>query len=150
MAAQLRFAKLHQKQPQTFWNNILWTDETKVEMFVIMHKTPCLPKTKHSVSLRTVKHGGGTCCCHIVVAETQNMKHFGITVYWVDETDTNVRAWHFLNLPSDPRGLISVVPCCSTSTLQVRLVQAHWPGVLVIYDRIKPYDGNYSCDGYVS
>ena len=33
MAAQLRFAKLHLNKPQDFWNNVLWTDQTKVEMF---------------------------------------------------------------------------------------------------------------------
>ena len=32
MAAQLRFAKLHLNKPQDFWNNVLWTDQTKVEM----------------------------------------------------------------------------------------------------------------------
>ena len=33
MAAQLLFAKLHLNKPQDFWNNVLWTDQTKVEMF---------------------------------------------------------------------------------------------------------------------
>ena len=33
MAAQLRFVKLHLNKPQDFWNNVLWTDQTKVEMF---------------------------------------------------------------------------------------------------------------------
>ena len=32
MAAQLRFAWLHLNKPQDFWNNVLWTDETKVEI----------------------------------------------------------------------------------------------------------------------
>ena len=32
MAAQLRFAKLHLNKPQDFWNNVLWTDQTKVEI----------------------------------------------------------------------------------------------------------------------
>ena len=40
MAAQLRFVKLHLNKPQDFWNNVLWTDETK-----------------HFISI--VKHGGG-------------------------------------------------------------------------------------------
>ena len=29
----LRFPKLHLNKSQNFWNNILWTDTTKVEMF---------------------------------------------------------------------------------------------------------------------
>ena len=28
-----RFAKLNLNKPQDFWNNVLWTDETEVEMF---------------------------------------------------------------------------------------------------------------------
>ena len=32
MAAQLRLAKLHLNKPQDFWNNVLWTDQTKAEM----------------------------------------------------------------------------------------------------------------------
>lgn len=33
MAARLRSAKLHLNKPQDFWNDVLWTDETKVETF---------------------------------------------------------------------------------------------------------------------
>jgi len=33
MAARLRFAKLHLNKPQDFWNNVIWSDETIVEMF---------------------------------------------------------------------------------------------------------------------
>jgi len=32
MSPHLMFAKLHLNKPQ-FWNNVLWTDETKVEVF---------------------------------------------------------------------------------------------------------------------
>jgi len=34
IAAQLRFANLHPKKPQDFWNNVLWTDGTNVEMIL--------------------------------------------------------------------------------------------------------------------
>lgn len=27
------FAKEHQDKPQSFWENVLWTDETKIELF---------------------------------------------------------------------------------------------------------------------
>jgi len=33
MAARLRFANLHLNNSQDFLNNVLWTDETKVEIF---------------------------------------------------------------------------------------------------------------------
>ena len=32
MAAQLGFAKVDLYKPQDFWNNVLWRDETKVEI----------------------------------------------------------------------------------------------------------------------
>ena len=33
IAASLKFAKEHLDVPQRYWQNILWTDETKVELF---------------------------------------------------------------------------------------------------------------------
>ena len=33
MAAQLRFAKLHLNKPQDLWYNVIWTDETKVDVW---------------------------------------------------------------------------------------------------------------------
>ena len=31
--ARLEFAKQHLKKPSQFWNNILWTDETKINLY---------------------------------------------------------------------------------------------------------------------
>ena len=36
MTAQLRFAKLHLNKTQYNWSNVLWTDDTKVEMHSTM------------------------------------------------------------------------------------------------------------------
>uniref|UniRef100_A0A8C5MUH2 Transposase Tc1-like domain-containing protein n=1 Tax=Leptobrachium leishanense TaxID=445787 RepID=A0A8C5MUH2_9ANUR len=33
IAARLKFAKEHLDVPQHYWQNILWTDETKIELF---------------------------------------------------------------------------------------------------------------------
>ena len=33
IAVRLKFAKEHLDAPQRYWQNILWTDETKVELF---------------------------------------------------------------------------------------------------------------------
>ena len=62
MAAQLRFAKLHLDTPRYFWNNVLWTDQTKVEMFGhaqqhIWRKPNTAYQHKHRIP--TVKLGGG-------------------------------------------------------------------------------------------
>ena len=63
MAAQLRFAKLHLNKPQDFWNNVLWTDDTEVEMFGhnpqqhVWRKPNTVHQHKHPMP--TVKCGGG-------------------------------------------------------------------------------------------
>lgn len=33
MAAQFKFVKFHENEPEDFWRSVLWTDETRVEMF---------------------------------------------------------------------------------------------------------------------
>ena len=33
IAARLKFAKVHLDVPQRYWQNIMWTDETTVELF---------------------------------------------------------------------------------------------------------------------
>ena len=52
-AAWLMFAKMHLDKPQDFWNNVLWTDKTGVEMFG--HNAHChvWRTVKHSMSPQT-------------------------------------------------------------------------------------------------
>ena len=38
IAARLKFTKEHIDDPQDFWNNVLWTDESKVELFGLNEK----------------------------------------------------------------------------------------------------------------
>jgi hypothetical protein len=57
MTASLEFAKRHLKDSQTMTNKILWSDETKIELFGL--------NAKHHVwrkpgTIPTVKHGGGS------------------------------------------------------------------------------------------
>ena len=60
MAALLRFAKLHLNKPQDFWNNVLWTDETKEGMFGHNSQQHCWRKPntacKHKHLIPAVKH----------------------------------------------------------------------------------------------
>ncbi|KAF7654779.1 hypothetical protein LDENG_00064760 [Lucifuga dentata] len=62
--ARLTFAKKHLDDPQDFWENILWTDETKVELYgrcasrYIWCKTNTAFQKKNIIP--TVKHGGGS------------------------------------------------------------------------------------------
>ena len=57
MTAHLEFAKRHLKDCHTMRNKILWSDETKIELFGLNAKRHIWgkPGTNH-----TVKHGGGS------------------------------------------------------------------------------------------
>ena len=62
--ARLAFAKDHLEKPFKFWSRVLWTDETKIELFGVndveyVYRQPNTafdPKN----TLPTVKHGGGS------------------------------------------------------------------------------------------
>ena len=62
--ARLTFAKKHLDHPQDFWDKILWTDESKVELFgrqgsgYIWRKANTAFHIKNIIP--TVKHGGGS------------------------------------------------------------------------------------------
>ncbi|KAG2461859.1 TC1A transposase, partial [Polypterus senegalus] len=64
MAARLDFAKRHLKDSQTMRNKILWSDETKIELFSVNAKRHVWRKpgtAHHQVNtIPTVKHGGGS------------------------------------------------------------------------------------------
>ena len=57
MKSRIEFAKKHMKDSQTMRNKILWSDETKIELFGVNSKRYVwyLPNT-----IPTVKHGGGS------------------------------------------------------------------------------------------
>ena len=62
--SRLRYAKAHLDKPASFWNEVLWTDETKVELFghnkgrYAWRKKNTAFQDKHL--LPTVKFGGGS------------------------------------------------------------------------------------------
>ncbi|KAG2471328.1 TCB1 transposase, partial [Polypterus senegalus] len=64
MAAHLEFAKKHLKDSQTMRNKILWSDETKIELFGVNARRHVWrkPGTAHhqANTIPTVKHGGGS------------------------------------------------------------------------------------------
>ncbi|KAG2465684.1 TCB1 transposase, partial [Polypterus senegalus] len=64
MAARLEFTKRHLKDSQTMRNKILWSDETKIEIFGVnaRHHVWRKPGTAHhqANTIPTVKHGGGS------------------------------------------------------------------------------------------
>ncbi|KAG2462739.1 TC1A transposase, partial [Polypterus senegalus] len=64
MAARLVFAKRHLKDSQTMRNKILWSDETKIELFVVNARRHVWrkPGTAHhqANTIPTVKHGCGS------------------------------------------------------------------------------------------
>ncbi|KAG2466103.1 TCB1 transposase, partial [Polypterus senegalus] len=64
IAARLEFAKRHLKDSQTMRNKILWSDETKIELFGVNARRHIWrkPGTAHhqANTMPTVKHGGGS------------------------------------------------------------------------------------------
>ncbi|KAG2460223.1 TCB1 transposase, partial [Polypterus senegalus] len=64
MAARLEFAKRHLKDSQTMRNKILWSDETKIELFGVNARRHVRRKpgtANHQANtIPTVKHGGGS------------------------------------------------------------------------------------------
>lgn len=62
--SRLAYAKRHLDKPESFWNNILWTDETKIELFGHNQKRFTWRKKNTAFHqkniLPTVKFGGGS------------------------------------------------------------------------------------------
>lgn len=62
--ARLEFAKMHIDKPQSFWENVLWTDESKLELFGKSHQLYVHRRKneafKEKNTIPTVKHGGGS------------------------------------------------------------------------------------------
>ena len=64
IAARLKFAKEHLDVPQHYWQNIMWTDETTVELFrwntqhYVWRKKGTAHQHKNLIP--TVKYGGGS------------------------------------------------------------------------------------------
>ena len=62
--ARLEFAKTHLSKSKSFWENVLWTDETKLELFGKAHHLYVYGKQneafKDKNTFPTVKHGGGS------------------------------------------------------------------------------------------
>ena len=64
IAAHLQFAKDHVDKPEGYWKNVLWTDETKIELFGLNEKCYVWRKEntafQHKNLIPSVKHGGGS------------------------------------------------------------------------------------------
>lgn len=62
--SRLQYAKTNLSQPQKFWDKVLWTDETKLELFGPMDQRYVWRKEREAYveknTLPTVKHGGGS------------------------------------------------------------------------------------------
>ena len=60
---RLKFAKKHINKPDTFWNNVIWSDESKFELFNAKKRKRVWRKPNEGLKdvciQSTVKHGGG-------------------------------------------------------------------------------------------
>uniref|UniRef100_A0AAQ6IF44 Transposase Tc1-like domain-containing protein n=1 Tax=Anabas testudineus TaxID=64144 RepID=A0AAQ6IF44_ANATE len=73
IAARLKFAKEHLDVPQHYWQNIMWTDETKIKLFgkntqhyvwrKKRHSTPTSKPHPHCKTWQREHHGLGLLCC---------------------------------------------------------------------------------------
>lgn len=72
--ARLQFAKMYLKEPVEFWNKVLWTDETKINLYQSDGKRKVWRKkgTAHDPKYTTssVKHGGGSVIAWACMATT--------------------------------------------------------------------------------
>uniref|UniRef100_A0A3P8TZT7 F-box domain-containing protein n=1 Tax=Amphiprion percula TaxID=161767 RepID=A0A3P8TZT7_AMPPE len=114
---RLEFAKLHVDKPQSFWENVLWTDETKVELFGKTHQLYVHRRKNEAYqeknTVPTVKHGGhsvmfwgcfaasGTGCLESVQGTMKSHDYQGIlernvlhSVRKLGLTDRNLRMPH--------------------------------------------------------
>lgn len=61
--SRLKFANEHLCKPASFWNNVLWSDETKIEFFGLNSKQRVWRRKNEAFNPKntvpTVKHGGG-------------------------------------------------------------------------------------------
>ena len=64
LEARLQFAKLNLNRPQQFWGNVLWSDETKIELFGHNTSTRVWRRTGEALkpgnTIPTLKFGGGS------------------------------------------------------------------------------------------
>ncbi|MGH0165707.1 UNVERIFIED_CONTAM: hypothetical protein FKN15_049940 [Acipenser sinensis] len=60
--SRLEFARRHVGDSETKWKKILWSDETKIELFGLKANVWRKPNTAHHPenTIPTVKHGGGS------------------------------------------------------------------------------------------
>ncbi len=84
--ARLEFAKRHLKKPSQFWNNILWTDETKINLYQsdgkrrVWRRKGTAHDPKHTTS--SVKHGGGSVMAWACMAASGT--GFSCIYWWCD------------------------------------------------------------------
>ena len=90
----MRFTKLHQNKPQDFWNNVIWTDEPRMNLFGLNTQCHVWQKTNAAFQLNllapTVMHGAagwrfgvsGVKCEAICSTSTAWLKLGHVTWQW--------------------------------------------------------------------
>ena len=124
--ARLRFATAHSDRYRTFWRNILWFDETKIELFglndhcYVWRKKGDACKPKNTIP--TVKHGVAASCCGVLCCRrdwcpSQNRCHHeggklcGYIEAASQDISHQVKAWSQMGfqMDNDPKHTSKVV-----------------------------------------
>ncbi|KAG2469076.1 TC1A transposase, partial [Polypterus senegalus] len=96
MASCLEFAKRHLKDSQTMRNKILWSDETKIELFDVNARRHVWrkPGTAHhqANTIPTVKHGGGSIMLWGCFSAAGTGRLVSIKE-WLQDNSVNVLEW---------------------------------------------------------
>lgn len=57
--ARLKFVREHVDKHQDIWNNVIWIEESKIELFGQQNRG-CIWRKKEKNLIQIVKHGGGS------------------------------------------------------------------------------------------
>ena len=95
--ARLQFATAHGDKDRTFWRNVLWSDETKIELF---------GHNDHHEARGWQHHVMGVLCCRRDWCTSQNRWHHeaGKLCGYIEATSQDisqeVKAWSQMGLPN--------------------------------------------------
>ena len=142
--ARLKFARDHKDKDLTFWKHVLWSDETKIELFGHNHQRYVWRKEGEAFhpnkSIPTVKHGGGSIMlwgCFAAAGTGQIQKVDGIMrkEQYLEILTHNLKssvrqlklAWSQMDLSTGQRSQVYGTRCQKVASRQQSKSVLEWP-----------------------